>query len=91
MSKYIDADDLYTLIDNCVSAPYDGEKEVKNEILSIIAEKKGADVEPVRHGKWIYESNNGRPYAYCTACKTKMNPTLYGYGFCPFCGAKMNG
>lgn len=29
--------------------------------------------------------------AFCTACKTKMNGYLFGYGCCPMCGARMKG
>ena len=45
------------------------------------------EAEPVRHGRWERTSDGA---AYCTACKRKMNPSQYGYGFCGMCGAKMD-
>lgn len=45
------------------------------------------EAEPVRHGRWERTSDGA---AYCTACKRKMNPSQYGYGFCSMCGAKMD-
>lgn len=45
------------------------------------------DAEPVRHGRWEWKDGA----AYCTAHKGKTNPLLYGYGYCPLCGARMDG
>lgn len=45
------------------------------------------DAAPVRHGRWEWKDGA----AYCTAHKGKTNPSLYGYGYCPLCGAKMDG
>ena len=40
-----------------------------------------------RHGEWEWKDGA----AYCTAHKGKTNPYLCGYGYCPLCGAKMDG
>ena len=49
-----------------------------------------ADVEPVRHGRWIPVSNTGIGVTgRCTVC----NKAIYGfvaYNYCPNCGARMD-
>lgn len=55
----------------------------------VVGRIETADVAPVRHGHWKYLREE--KCAFCTACKSKMNPNLYGYGFCPLCGARMDG
>ena len=49
------------------------------------------DCTDVRHGTWSlgYEGEHG--YAYCSACKRRMNEYLYGYSHCAMCGARMDG
>jgi len=47
-----------------------------------------ADVAEVRHGRWSMTKDGA---AYCSACKRKMNPYLYGYAHCAMCGARMDG
>ena len=64
----------------------------------IIADMPSADVEPVRHGRWIdaeiqLESGGSMPIQACSLCKT-FYPLAYtggGHRFCPNCGAKMKG
>ena len=50
-----------------------------------------ADVEPVRHGRWINENF----YTHCSACGKMAIYDKYGQEFesdyCPHCGAKMDG
>lgn len=52
-----------------------------------------ADAEPVRHGRWIENTDEKRPALFqrgwlCTACGTRQT---YGRSeYCPFCGAKMD-
>lgn len=48
-----------------------------------------ADVEPVRHGKWIPIGETKMEYS----CSTEWCwiQTTYRYPFCPMCGAKMDG
>lgn len=52
-----------------------------------IAEQSAADVEPVRHGRWI-ECNYGLTFE-CSECKYPTEYSLTDY--CPNCGAKMDG
>lgn len=50
-----------------------------------------ADVEPVRHGRWINENF----YTHCSACGKMAIYDKYGQevesDYCPNCGAKMSG
>lgn len=54
-----------------------------------------ADVQEVKHGKWMLEREpNGKPYCYhCSVCDNDYHfigiKTQYRY--CPNCGAKMDG
>ena len=58
-------------------------------VEGMIASLPAADIEPVKHGHWEYgEERNGSVYAYCTACRRKMNFNCYGYPHCPLCGAR---
>ena len=55
-----------------------------NSIQDILA-VKAADVQPIKHGKWIgvdYDT-----YFECSECKPMTDWQLYKY--CPYCGAKM--
>jgi NADH pyrophosphatase NudC (nudix superfamily) len=50
-----------------------------------IIEAIGADVQPVKHGRWIgvdYDT-----YFECSECKHMTDWQLYKY--CPYCGARM--
>lgn len=82
MSRYIDAD----LLADYAYLRYGGLKA--NEI-SIFPT---ADVEPVRHGRWI---KMGYEDYECSNCKAalwarKVNP-VEKYKYCWSCGAKMDG
>ena len=64
------------------------------EIADAIKDAPAADVEPVRHGRWIkLVPGDGEPY--CSECKAKQLYLPYvGYfysKYCPYCGAKMEG
>lgn len=49
-----------------------------------------ADVEPVRHGRWV-PSKFRNEIERCSKCKKVFrHPSFYGYKFCPNCGAKMD-
>jgi len=72
MSRYIDAEPL--------------EKNCTQLFADIVKAQPTADVEPVRHGQWIYI---GFEQTYKCSCCEK----LYGmkHNYCPNCGAKMDG
>lgn len=62
----------------------------------VINDVPSADVEPVRHGKWIkneeLSSNHVEPIFLCSNCnyfEAWGFPECYPY--CPYCGARMDG
>ena len=62
--------------------------------LKMIEEAPAADVEPVRHGRWIHVP--GKQTRICSRCETD-EPYKFAdedtdiYSWCPHCGAKMDG
>ena len=51
------------------------------------------DAQEVRHGHWKVVKSSTHPYGNdvaCSVCGFKMGSS-FGYGFCPHCGAKMDG
>ena len=53
-----------------------------------------ADVQEVRHGKWIYEDSDiGWADYKCSDCENIISTVAQDedlYSFCPYCGAKMD-
>ena len=62
-----------------------------SDILTAFENFPAADVEPVRHGHWIYENF----YTHCSVCGKMAIYDKYGQevesDYCPRCGAKMDG
>ena len=46
-----------------------------------------ADVEPVRHGRWVHKILLGEQIWFCSECKTIGSPA---WKRCPVCEAKMD-
>lgn len=104
MKKYIDADVLYEKIHNiggCDAEPDTWAEvwdEVIDECLNLLESMPAADVQEVRHGKWIdtepkynYENHCAAHYQ-CSECgrRTGIKQTRT-YKYCPRCGARMDG
>lgn len=49
-----------------------------------------ADVRPERHGHWVDYKHNTTAIQ-CTACEHVFESAIFGYAYCPVCGAKMDG
>ena len=53
-----------------------------------------ADVQEVRHGKWLYEDSDiGWTDYKCSACGNIISTVAQDedlYSYCPYCGAKMD-
>lgn len=72
--------------------------ELLNDFLVIPKDTKVADVQPIKHGRWIAENRDNRGYADCYTC-TNCNCYSYTYTlmkdceyeYCPNCGARMDG
>lgn len=58
---------------------------LKNATLKTIFEEPAADVQEIRHGKWIISSDGY--YPYCSECGKEPKEMSE---FCPKCGAKMD-
>lgn len=48
------------------------------------------DAEPVRHGKWIFESICGRAVMTCSECLKVQSGQTLCFTYCPNCGARMD-
>ena len=46
-----------------------------------------ADVEPVRHGRWLYVDTDTEQFFLCNRCKKKE---YWESNYCPNCGGKMD-
>ena len=99
MARFIDAEKLTKEIENTYldgdssysfHATGEGDTLIgKFQVLDIIFDQPTADVEEVRHGKWIVHKIGGKVWKrQCSVCKA------YYRGISPFCkecGAKMDG
>lgn len=84
--KFIDVDKCR---EEFVSAVFDilskdKDKLNANLIVNAFDDMPAADVEPVRHSKWIADVGE----YYCARCENEMQ---YVTPYCPKCGAKMDG
>lgn len=60
-------------------------------VVSDFEEIPAADVDPVRHGRWL-DCEAYNDIEQCSECGMIFSyPSYYGYKFCPHCGAKMDG
>jgi hypothetical protein len=86
MDKYIRAEDL--IKSALVVGLWDG---LNNQciMLKLIKDAPAADVAPVVHGEWIFQSVSGEDPYTCSVCGNTVK--IYGYTFCPYCGARMDG
>lgn len=65
------------------------------DVTNSIRNASAIDAEPVRHGRWLYNSyptvwyGHGEPPEWvCSECEERAYNT---YDYCPNCGAKMDG
>ena len=61
--------------------------------MEIVASPPAADVVPVVHGKWIESANFDTGFWVCSKCRFVSEAIAAHklYGYCPNCGAKMDG
>ena len=90
---YVTKDDMYRLISR--HKPYIGQENA-NRMCEAVLHMPSADIEPVRHGRWIDKGGDSLRGFECSACGVKryvitkcMKKPIFD--FCPFCGAKMDG
>lgn len=100
MARYIDADELKESL-KVLKAEGNNEKYVQGlqdaidcYFPQIIDDVPTADVEPVRHGRWIEHPDDIFPLEStieCSVCGEQENVDIHNDNFCPNCGAKMDG
>ena len=66
--------------------------------VKILNQFPGADVAPVRHGRWVKIYENGEPKVeqhqvgvFCSKCMNVPKDRFTESDYCPNCGAKMDG
>lgn len=68
---------------------------VEREKEIALLKKQLADIQPVRHGRWIYDERTTNTLLKLTCSKCgwwTINQPVDGlYNYCPECGAKMDG
>jgi hypothetical protein len=92
--KYIDAATAAEIISNKLNIPL-------SNLCDILAEIPSEDVQPVKHGKWIFQNRNdedGRYIYHCSECDFEVRvfpcnlvPWQMHEKYCPGCGARMDG
>lgn len=102
MAEYIEREATVELLRSLGSRDYRREKGTINQAIKMVSYAEytpAADVEPVRHGRWIAASDmwGGNPdEAYiCSVCEEPFvliegRPEENYYHYCPNCGAKMD-
>lgn len=95
MSRYIDEDKLYSNIEEKYKVAQGDAREAYNDVLDTICEIPTADVQEVRHAKWIYCGHHefhGHVFE-CSVCgrylfANSKEDVYWEYPYC-HCGAKM--
>ena len=57
------------------------------ELIGCLEDAPAADVEPVRHGRWIMHADELGLTSECSACYIE---TMCDGNYCPYCEAKMD-
>ena len=84
MAEYIEREEAIAWFMPYVHA---GESIEAAVVISDLKGMEAADVEPVRHGRWVHKILLGEQTWFCSECKTIGSPT---WKRCPVCEAKMN-
>ena len=95
MRRYIDEDRLYSNIEEKYKVAQGDAREAYNDVLDTICEIPTADVQEVRHGRWIYCGHHefhGHVFE-CSVCgrylfANSKEDVYWEYPYC-HCGTKM--
>ena len=99
MSEYIKREDVIDLLEQVLNAEefFDTDNAKAQSDLALwfeerILELPKADVEPVRHGKWIKvdEQPYFRKHFHLMCCSVCHRKGYKSWNYCPNCGAKMD-
>ena len=85
MAEYIDRE---TAIAWFMPYEHAGESIDADVVISDIKGMKAADVEPVRHGRWLCVDTDTEQFFLCNRCKKKE---FLESNYCPNCGCRMDG
>ncbi len=93
MDEYISKHEAYTQMKDLEAAYiYPPVKEAYGTAARRIDQMPSVDVQPVKHGRWIWDSSPefGNPYGsyVCSECDERQ---AYKENYCPNCGARMDG
>ena len=92
MNEYISREETVKAFCEKCKGYYDGHCIHRGECdVDVIKTAPAADVQPVKHGRWINEN-------FCTRCSACGHMTIYDKysrevesDYCPNCGARMDG
>lgn len=62
-----------------------------SHFLFVIEDIPAADVEKVKHGRWIFGQTMGHSWMKCSECCVSQGGQTATFTYCPNCGAKMDG
>ena len=98
-AKYIDVKELSIILDTMKNPDsefatddyIDGFSDGISAAIKELEAFPTANVEPVRHGYWIFGATNGHSWQKCSECCVLQNGQTLCFSYCPNCGAKMDG
>ena len=68
--------------------------DVAIECMTECIERKSADLQPIKHGRWTYPYKD-KDINQCSECRSyvqdKISNVREMFAYCPFCGARMDG
>ena len=65
-------------------------RDAISRAIKVLESLPAADVEPVKHGQWIAQTDYPGAYAKCSECGCRCRGYVPNYKYCPNCGAKMD-
>lgn len=95
MNKHIDSEAFFKVINTLPykdtsypdASAYNG---AISDVADMLAHFPAADVQEVRHGRWVVKSDYPKK-AECSACGYPIeNELVCWWDYCPNCGAKMD-
>ena len=93
MAEYIEREALMRRIKEIHCAECDSYHGVRcracwvDDTLDYIESEPAADVEPVKHGRWLCVDTDTEQFFLCNRCKKKE---YWESNYCPNCGARMD-
>lgn len=85
MPEYIDRD---TAVKEVMAAKWESGSDGAMA-MEVVAAPPAADVEPVRHGRWIFGDTMGHSWMKCSECLVSQSGQTLCFTYCPNCGARM--